>query len=325
MARSRTPQTTRVPLAHEFPAWGVDVFESHHADDWRMDLTRHDFLKLVYVLQGAGAYVTATGERTDLRRGDLVIVPVGLEHRLEDAAGQPMSLYVVSVRTEILHVAALDAASLASGKTRMDELASARAEATIRRLLFEQTLDPAVAGAKVVGLSLRMLGEMVRDDARRSRGNPGSRDVAGGGRPGEGERDSSARMRAYVDELQEHFFEATNLDAAAMNLGLSRRRFTQLFREVTGSSWLNYVRRLRVEHAKHLLGQTERTVLSIAFECGFEDLSTFYRAFKREVGRSPNQWRCEPEGAAGSTGADASSNSRPENGRAGEDARSFGE
>ena len=98
-------------------------------------------------------------------------------------------------------------------------------------------------------------------------------------------------MRAYVDDLEDHFFEASNLDSAAAGLGISRRRFTQLFRQVTSTSWLSYVRRLRVEHAKRLLGQTQRTVLSIAFECGFEDLSTFYRAFKREVGHSPNHWR----------------------------------
>ena len=103
--------------------------------------------------------------------------------------------------------------------------------------------------------------------------------------------DSITRMRAYVDDLADHFFEASNLDAAAAGLGISRRRFTQLFRQVTSTSWLSYVRQLRVEHAKRLLGQTQRTVLSIAFECGFEDLSTFYRAFKREVGHSPNHWR----------------------------------
>jgi AraC-like DNA-binding protein len=42
-----------------------------------------------------------------------------------------------------------------------------------------------------------------------------------------------------------------------------------------------------------LLKSTERTVLSVAFECGFDDLSTFYRAFKRETGVSPNHWREE--------------------------------
>ena len=98
-------------------------------------------------------------------------------------------------------------------------------------------------------------------------------------------------MKGYVEDLSENFFEATNLDAAASALGLSRRRFTQLFREVAGTSWLAHVRKLRIDHAKKLLENTNRTVLSVAFECGFEDLSTFYRAFKRETSESPNQWR----------------------------------
>ena len=51
------------------------------------------------------------------------------------------------------------------------------------------------------------------------------------------------------------------------------------------------MRQLRIDHAKKLLESTSRTVLSVAFECGFEDLSTFYRAFKRETSESPNQWR----------------------------------
>ena len=298
MARIRSPQITRIPLPHDFPAWGVDVFESHHADDWRMDLTRHDFLKLVYALQGAGSLVTANGQRQPIQRGDLVIVPIGSEHRLEDAPGQPMSLYVVSVRPEVLRIASLDPARLLSGTVRLDEAASSRVESTLRRLLFEQTLEPAVAGAKVVGLILRTLAEFVRSERP-----DGARDL--GTRNGHGElRDSSARMKSYVEDLQERFFEATSLDAAALALGLSRRRFTQLFREVTQSSWLNFVRRLRVEHAKHLLAQTDRTVLSIAFECGFEDLSTFYRAFKREAGSSPNQFRCGESLEAPSAGAD---------------------
>ena len=276
-----------MPIAHEFPAWGVDVFESHHADDWRMDLTRHPFLKLVFVLDGAGAFVPAEGRRASLVRGDLVVVPMGVEHRLEDAPGKPMSLYVVSVKSEILRVARVDEASLASGKLDLDAVTSSHVEAMIRRLRFEQTLDPPVAGAKVVGLALRLIGELVHFGRRPP--------TEGGVQPRRATaRDSAERVRSYVDELHDGFFETSNLDAVAAGLGLSRRRFTQLFREITGSSWLAYVRRLRVDHARHLLSQTDRTVLSIAFECGFEDLSTFYRAFKREVGQSPNRWRSSP-------------------------------
>lgn len=281
--RIRPQRTTHIPMEHRFPAWGVDVFESHHADDWRMDTTRHEFLKLVFVLQGEGALARTDGTRVPCRAGDLLAVPIGQEHHLEDVEGKPMSLHVVSIQRQVLDVAALNPSWIPAGRVNLDKAGRERAETVIRRLLFEQTLDQPVAGAKVVSMALRLLAEVARAGARQE---SGART-----RPVEVTVTSSARVHAYVEELSDHFFEATNLDRAARSLDLSRRRFTQLFREETGMSWLNYVRRLRVEHAKRLLAETERTVLSIAFECGFEDLSTFYRAFKREADMSPNQWR----------------------------------
>lgn len=291
---TRTPptQTTRTPIEHQFPAWGVDVFESHHADDWRMETTRHDFVKIIFVLKGAGAMVRADGTRIECRRGEVLVVPIGQDHRLEDVPDKPMSIYVVSIQHRVFEVAALDRALLPDGRLNLDESGSTKVETTIRRLLFEQTLDQPVAGAKVISMTLRLLTEIVRASARHQREPEQPRMV----RAADRHTDSATRMRSYVDDLDDHFFEASNLDTAALGLGISRRRFTQLFRQVTGTSWLAYVRRLRVEHAKRLLAQTDRTVLSIAFECGFEDLSTFYRAFKREVGQSPNQWRSAARG-----------------------------
>ncbi len=35
------------------------------------------------------------------------------------------------------------------------------------------------------------------------------------------------------------------------------------------------------------------SIVSIAFECGYEELSSFYRAFKKATGRSPGDWRAE--------------------------------
>lgn len=258
-----------------------------------MEPTRHEFLKIVFVLQGAGALVRAD-EQIQCRRGDVLLVPIGQEHRLVDALGKPMSLYVVSIKSDVLTIAALDHGLLPAGRLELGEVHSAKVEGTIRRLLFEQTLDHPQAGAKVISLTLRLLTELMRVNHRDAR-----EPEASSAERTDRHADSVTRMRAYVDDLDDHFFEATNLDAAALGLGISRRRFTQLFRQITGTSWLSHVRRLRVEHAKRLLAQTPRTVLSIAFECGFEDLSTFYRAFKREVGRSPNQWRSSAQSGQG--------------------------
>jgi len=262
------------------------VFESHHAENWRMEMTTHDFLKVVFVLQGNG-WLHSVDDRTACERGDALVVPVGLRHRLEDADGHPMSLYVLSIRRPVYEVAALDPAHMPSGLLRLGSATGAKVESGLRRLLFEQTLDQPHSGALVVSIALRLLSDLQRVGQHSAPGGPARK----------GRGDSLARMRAYVEELDEHFFEATNLDEAAASLGISRRRFTQLFRKVTGTSWLAYVRRMRVEHAKRLLERTDRTVLSIAFECGFEDLSTFYRAFKREVDESPNHWRSTKQSA----------------------------
>jgi transcriptional regulator GlxA family with amidase domain len=72
---------------------------------------------------------------------------------------------------------------------------------------------------------------------------------------------------------------------------LGRRRFTELFRQVTGESWRRYVHRLRMDYAARLLSSTERSVTAIAFECGFEELSHFHHSFKSTYRVPPLAYR----------------------------------
>ncbi len=287
MTRPRVPLEPRTePVEHVFPAFGVDVFESHHADGWRMDRTAHSFLKVVFVLQGRGSFVTDEG-RQRCAAGHAIVVPSGLAHRLEDAAGTPMSLVVVSMQPSVTDVACLDVSILPVGVVELAPSEAARIERAMRRLMFEQSLELPTTGPSMVSQALHLLVELARIEAT----PPAPTEVPRVRRQNPRLGDSNTRMQAYVAELGQHFFEATTLDAAASGLGLSRRRFTELFRSVTGTSWLAYIRGLRIEHARRLLRTTERTVLSVAFECGFDDLSTFYRAFRRETGISPHHWR----------------------------------
>ncbi len=56
----------------------------------------------------------------------------------------------------------------------------------------------------------------------------------------------------------------------------------------------HYINRLRIEHAKKLLEQSESqhwSILSIALESGFSSLATFNRVFKKQLGYTPNEHR----------------------------------
>jgi len=52
-----------------------------------------------------------------------------------------------------------------------------------------------------------------------------------------------------------------------------------------------YILFLRIEHSKELLCGTDYTLATIANEVGFNDLSVFYKAFRKQTGTAPGSWR----------------------------------
>lgn len=276
-----TSKPTQQPTVVAMPPWGVVVFESHHAANFRMEVSRHEAVEVFYVLDGAGVF-ELEGRPVRCALGDVVVVPVEFGHRIEDDKGRPFSLYGVRIRPDVWRCDPELARQLPAGRLPRDEMVSLQVRAEVRRLLFEQTCRRPGQGGMMVGLALELLALLAR-----SRGQSihlGTGDARGASNLREA-------VEAYVAGLKQKFFEPAKIDGIAKHLGMSRRRFTELFREATGTSWSDYLRTLRVDHSKQLLLETSRSVLSIAFESGFEDLSSYYRAFQRIEGTSPHRWR----------------------------------
>lgn len=262
------------PVAVRFPPCGVFVLESRHERGFRMSPVQHDFIKLVQPISGRG-WLVRRNARLLLQTGDVVLVPPGERHHIEDDGTRPLSLYA-------LCVADVEIATRFSLRHFAAPAWSAEFRALIRQLLHEQTLTRPGHELLLRGLALQALGLVMRAAS-------GPRETAAP-RPDDSTL-ASARVAAYLREMERTFFHVQNLDAVAAQLGLSRRRFTQLFRAATGESWLQHLQRHRLAHARRLLAETRRSVASIGYECGFEDLTTFYRTFKAAEGTSPLAWR----------------------------------
>lgn len=71
---------------------------------------------------------------------------------------------------------------------------------------------------------------------------------------------------------------------------------SQTLNETLGYSFFDYVNQKRVEAAQLLLRETDRSVLEIAYEVGFNARSSFYKAFQRNTGVSPGKYRQEQSG-----------------------------
>ncbi len=57
--------------------------------------------------------------------------------------------------------------------------------------------------------------------------------------------------------------------------------------EVANISFSDYVTRMRINHARELLRETDKNVTEIAMECGFNNISNFYRLYKNTWGKPP--------------------------------------
>jgi AraC family L-rhamnose operon regulatory protein RhaS len=266
------------PITVEFPPSGIFVLESHHTREFRMEPVQHRFLKLLQPFAGAG-WLVRGGMRIPLSPADVVLVPAGERHHIEDDGTRPLRLYALCVDPEALprH----SSAAFAAYRHFPSPGWSVELRGLFRHLLHEQTLGRPGADLMMRGLAWQALAHVIR--AASGRKPPV--------RPTRTDLPARARVAAYAGELTRTFYHRQTVDGAAANLGLSRRHFTQLFRELTGESWLTTVRRHRLTHASRLLRETNRSATSIGYECGFEDITTFYRAFKTQTGTSPLAWR----------------------------------
>lgn len=84
---------------------------------------------------------------------------------------------------------------------------------------------------------------------------------------------------------------AWTVELLAETISMSPSRFAARFRETTGQSVMSYVAGWRMNVACRLLRETEDGLAEIAQHVGYQDVTSFSRAFKALVGQSPSRWR----------------------------------
>jgi len=106
---------------------------------------------------------------------------------------------------------------------------------------------------------------------------------------------SFAKIKNYVDE---HFTEKISLDDIAAHSGYTKPYMCRLFKQACGITILEYINRQRIREACKYLSYSDLPTDEIYVRCGFADLGTFMRNFKKLVGIPPNRYRRshEPKG-----------------------------
>ena len=101
----------------------------------------------------------------------------------------------------------------------------------------------------------------------------------------------SRRLKKILQWVADHYGEEVHISDAAQLVPCSESHFMRWFRQMTGQSFIAFLKEYRLNAAAEALHTTDDTVLSIASRCGFENLSYFNRAFKAHFGLTPREHR----------------------------------
>lgn len=98
-------------------------------------------------------------------------------------------------------------------------------------------------------------------------------------------------MKKAVEYIQANYNRDLNMAIVSNHVSLNYSYFSQVFKEYTGQSFVNYLKKVRIEKAKELLEQTEDKVYEIGEKVGFENAKQFIRVFKELEGISALEFR----------------------------------
>ena len=99
------------------------------------------------------------------------------------------------------------------------------------------------------------------------------------------------KLDRVIHYLRGHFTEDISREGLAGLVNLNHDYLGKMFLLHTGKKIGAFISELRINRAADLLTTTDRSIVTIAFEAGFESLSTFYRVFQKKTGLSPTAYR----------------------------------
>ena len=99
------------------------------------------------------------------------------------------------------------------------------------------------------------------------------------------------KLKTVLKYVENHYPEKITIAEIADIVDFSESHFMRYFKETMGTSFVDYLNEYRLTMSARLLQSSESSILNIAAEVGFENVSYFNRAFKKKYGITPTEYR----------------------------------
>lgn len=98
-------------------------------------------------------------------------------------------------------------------------------------------------------------------------------------------------IKTIISYIQKNYGEKIYIRDMAQQINMNEQYFCRFFKSMIGKSPIEYLNEYRVKKIEELLVNTDRKIMDICLECGFNNMGNFINIFKKSTGMSPTRYR----------------------------------
>lgn len=99
------------------------------------------------------------------------------------------------------------------------------------------------------------------------------------------------QIMKIVQYIDADFSDKIDLDSLEKKFFLNKFYISHIFKNITGFSVMQYIQYRRVIEAQKLLKYSDKDIINVCYECGFNSIQDFYRVFKKVSGTTPSKYK----------------------------------
>lgn len=251
------------------------ISESKHENDWISLPHSHHFTELFYVLNGKGSFVF-NDKTLEVQKDDFIVVNSNVTHNESSSLEEPLHYVVMGIdKLEF---------QINSGKNYCVynfEPYNKTLHFYIQTILKEMRTQDDHCEEICQNLFENLVYQIQRWTKIKFIGTQSQK--------------AHKECRFIEQYLNEHFREDISLQSLSEIVHFSKYYLAHAFKEYKGISPINYLTKVRINEAKHLLETTDFSAAKIADSTGFSSQSYFSQIFHKETGMTPNKYRSQAQ------------------------------
>lgn len=275
----------------------IKVYSLSHGDKrWPLFEHAHEYMQIWYIAYGACTHIVEGGSYK-MKKGSVLIIPPNAIHQVFEASSDcqiigcdfseeivdNLNIVGAADKYSLLKFAYEETFEAAIRKVRPQHKLGANCEKQVEttlRLMLETYLKKDIYFQyEMQSYLLKLLVDITRDYERRI-------------------PDDSENITSYTDDInraveyiKNNYSERLYIKEVAQVSTMSISYFSYFFKKITGMTFVAYTNKVRIEHAKRLLKETNMSLSLISEVTGHSDMANFSRKFKKYVGETPGIYR----------------------------------